>query len=219
MKDREGADDKSNGRTRGKSARAFWSLLVLAAVGYGAFNFVSADDSDTKMMDRATGAMPDDEKAFAKVAADYGGSKFIYANALQLVPMREDRAKAFCATVNEGAVKGWVGRVDGISATTRGDAILKLYIYGTGTVMVENWNEKTNANEDKFPVPRGTPLFATIAALKDLDLVRFDGELQPSGSDCFRTDGTASADQDGNLAPTMMSPTFMLRFSDMRKLD
>ena len=133
--------------------------------------------------------------------------------------MREDRAKTFCTAIPSRTVSGWAGRVDGISATTGGDAILKLYVYGPGTVMIENWNERTNAAEDKLSVSRRTSMFKTIAGLKALDLVRFDGEFQPSDSDCFRTDGTVSADQDGNLAPTMMSPTFMFRFTDIHKLN
>lgn len=194
-------------------------LIILLLCGFGVFHFLKdADNDDNKLMERAAAASPNDETAFVKLADYYGGSRYIDANVLQIVPMRKERAAAFCSAVKDGLVKGWVGRVEEVSATTRGDAILRLYLYGPGTVEIENWNERTNAMEDRLAVPQDSPMFATIAGLKSLDLVRFDGEFQSDDGDCFRTDASAKADQDGNLAPTMMSPKFMFKFADMQKL-
>ena len=207
---------------RGKSKRGIrtvFALLVLVVIGVFVVTFMGAIDNDDKLMQRATSAMPVDESHFTKITADFGGSKFIDANVLQLVPMRRARAKAFCSAVTDGQVKNWVGRAEAVSATTAGDAILHLYLYGPGSVEIENWNEKTNAIEDKMPIAQDSPMFSVISTLKSLDLVRFDGELQSHGNDCFRTDGSEQADEDGNLAQTMMSPTFVFRFTNVRRLD
>ena len=44
------------------------------------------------------------------------------------------------------------------------------------------------------------------------------GSFLPSQSDCFRTTGSETANKSGNLAETMMSPTFIFRWADVRPL-
>ena len=194
------------------------SLLVLLALGAGAVALLRAHSSDENMITMANDAAPADEKSFVQVVSDYGGSKFIYSKPLEAVPLRRQRAAAICAAVPRGVVSNWAGRVEEVSATNRGDAILRVYLYGGGSVDLENWNEKTNADEDKFPVPENSPVYTEISKLKRNELVRISGSFQPSQSDCFRTTGSRTANESGNLAETMMSPTFVFRWVGVRPL-
>lgn len=45
--------------------------------------------------------------------------------------------------------------------TTSGDAIIRVYLYGGGRTVLENWNEKTNAIEDKHESSEG-PHYLTL---------------------------------------------------------
>jgi hypothetical protein len=192
--------------------------LVLLALGGGAVSLLRACLSDEDRITVANEAAPPDEKSFMQAVSDYGGSKFIYSKPLEAVPLRRQRAAAICAAVPRGIVSNWVGRVEQVSATNRGDAILRLYLYGGGSVFLENWNEKTNADEDKFPVPENSPIYTEISKLEKNELVRISGSFQPSQSDCFRTSGSETANASGSLAETMMSPTFIFRWVGVRPL-
>jgi len=198
--------------------KQFVSLLVLLALGAGAVSLLRACSSDQNRIAVANEATPPDEKSFTQVVADYGGSKFIYSKPLEAVPLRRQRAAAICAAVPRGIVSNWVGRVEEVSATNRGDAILRLYLYGDGSVFLENWNEKTNADEDKLSVPENSPIYTEISKLEKNELIRFSGSFQPSQSDCFRTSGSETANQSGNLAVTMMSPTFIFHWGSVSSL-
>lgn len=198
--------------------KQFVSLLVLLALGTGAVSLLRTCSSDENRITMANEAAPPDQKSFVQVISDNGASKFIQAKPLEAVPLRRRRAAAICAAVPRGVVSNWVGRVEEVSATNRGDAILRLYLYGGGSVFLENWNEKTNADEDKFPVPENSPVYIEISRLETNELVRFSGSFQPSQSDCFRTTGSRTANESGNLAGTMMSPTFIFRWDSVRPL-
>ncbi len=198
--------------------KKFLPLLVLLALGAGAVSFQRARSSDENRISMANDAAPPDEKSFVQAVSDYGGSKFINSKPLEAVPLRRQRAAAICAAVPSGIVSNWVGRVEEVNATNRGDAILRLYLYGSGSVFLENWNEKTNADEDKFPVPENSPVYIEISKLEKNELVRVSGSFQPSQSDCFRTSGSSKANESGNLAGTMMSPTFIFRWDSVRPL-
>ena len=54
-------------------------------------------------------------------------------------------------------------------------------------VFLENWNEKTSANEDKFPVSDNSPIYTEISKLEQNELVRIGGAFLLSQRDCFRT--------------------------------
>ena len=166
----------------------------------------------------ANDAAPPDERSFVQVVSDYGGSKFIDSRPLEAVPLRRQRAAALCAAVPRGVVSNWAGRVEEVSATNRWDAILRIYLYGGGSVFLQNWNEKTNAIEDKFPVAENSPAFSEISKLERNALIKFSGSFQPNQSDCFRTTGSGSGNESGNLAETLMSPTFIFRWDDVRPL-
>jgi hypothetical protein len=154
------------------------SLLVLLALGAGAVSLLRACSSDENRLAMANEAAPPDEKSFVQAVSDYGDSKFIYSKPLEAVPLRRQRAAAICAAVPRGVVLNWVGRVEKVSATNRGDAILRLYLYGGGSVFLENWNEKTNADEDKFPAPENSPTYTEISKLVTSELVRISGSFQ-----------------------------------------
>jgi hypothetical protein len=202
----------------GETLKQIGPILVLLAFGVTALPFLRACSSDEEKITTAKEAAPPDEKSFLLAVSDYGGSKFIDSKPLEALPLRRQRAAAICAAVPHGVVSNWVGRVEEVSATNHGDAILRLYLYGDGTVFLENWNEKTNANEDKFPVPEGSPIYTEISKLDTNELVRISGSFQPDQSDCFRTVGSETADETGNLAATMMSPTFIFRWDNVSPL-
>ena len=195
------------------------TLLLLLGVGAVAIEFVRACASDEERITASTNAMPPNEKAFVQAVAEFGRSKFIYSSPLEAIQLRRQRAAKICALAAGPAVANWAGRVEEVGATNQGDAILKLYLYGGGTVFLENWNESTNAIEDKLPVAEGSPLFDAVSKLKTNDLVRFDGSFQPHHGDCFRTHGSETADMTGNLAPTMMSTVFIFKWSSVRPLN
>ena len=199
--------------------RKFFGLLVLLAIAGCVAQFIHADDADDDLIRTANEAMPQQEKEFVKAVGELGGDRFIDANALQGFDLRRQRALALCGIVPNRFVSDWVGRVEVTNATTIGDAILKLYLYGPNGSFIENWNERTSSIEDKFPISRGTPLFSSVEALKQYQLVRFSGEFQESAGDCIRTDGSTIADEKGNLAPTMMGPTFVFEFVKVSPLD
>ena len=73
--------------------------------------------------------------------------------------------------------------------------------------------------EDKFPVPENSSTYTEMSKLVKSELVRISGSFKPSQSDCFRTTGSRTADDSGNLAETMMSPTFIFRWAGVRPLN
>jgi len=117
----DGADEET--------LKKFPSFIMVLALGAVTFWLLRACASDEARITMANDAAPPDERSFVQVVSDYGGSKFIDSRPLEAVPLRRQRAAALCAAVPRGVVSNWAGRVEEVSATNRGDAILRIYLY------------------------------------------------------------------------------------------
>jgi hypothetical protein len=203
--------EKKSGHSKG--IKAILAVLFCIWAGTKLWNAHQSDNNSNSQMAEAT---PPDERLFLKISNDYSAKFLDETRSLAMVPLRAERAKALCAAFPSGAVRNWVGRIDDISSTTNGLAIVKLYL-GTGG-FVENWNTETNAIEDRLPIPIDSVMHQRLLEMKNADLVRFDGTIMLHRHDCLRDMTSDKADSGDSIYDVMSHPRLIIQFSDIRPL-
>lgn len=151
---------------------------------------------------------PADEAAFVEAVKSMGQAHRDAPNELKKSAIRTQRKAALSLALSgKRQFTGWVGRLVAMKTTSDGKAHVSIRV--AQKIHLKTWNNDLSDIGDKTLIEQTSPLFASIAELKENDIVRIDGELLPSKQDFVKE---TSLTEEGS----MTDPEFLVRFSSIR---
>lgn len=127
--------------------------------------------------------VPAPQAAFVRAVLD---AKKLYRDAdneLQKSAVRTSRKAAVSQIFARGKeVAGWLGTISDMGTTSDGKAHIKIELHGGGVHVSTHNNGLSDIGADTL-IGQDSPLFATLASLKEGDRVVFAGTLLPDGQD------------------------------------
>lgn len=172
--------------------RSFIGALALAAFG-GLIQQAMA----TEM----TVAMPSSQQQAIQAVVDGQAAYKGCVNALKCTSVKLTRDKAVSKATGRGKIVGWFGTIKAMNTTHEGDAYVEIAAPLEGLTLA-TWNNKFSDMNARTLIKAGSPLFERLADMEVGNWVIFSGQIK----------GEQSLTEAGSIA----SPTFTVRFSDIR---
>ncbi|WP_187278583.1 hypothetical protein [Methylobacterium sp. WL64] len=152
---------------------------------------------------------PVDQIAFQHIIDDARSRYENAKNGWVKEPVREEREKTLCENTKP-KFEGWIGKVNEISKTSKGDALFEIEIAK---------NTWLSANPDAFLIRKNHPFFPIMITLGVGDRVRIWGDLvRATGNtqsnmriDCYREDSILESG-------TMIRPEFLFILDAIEKI-
>lgn len=183
---------------------SFSGLLIIAAVvGYGYYKLHTWQAASVILDNR-----PAEQAAFVQVNEDAQAKYKNRANDLSISPLRRTRDGSICGMHLTNAVN-WVGTIHDISPSD--DQILMAVDIADG-IYLESFG---NAARDKgigTQIPKDSPVYRSLLALKEGQRVRFSGQFVANDSDCPLEN---SVTDDGSLR----EPEYIFKLSQIAPIE
>lgn len=127
-------------------------------------------------------------------------------NQIRLAEIKGDKTHAVCALLKSPDVHGWIGHVQEIHTSLLGDGVVTLKL--AQGVQVATWNNGISDFGDHTMIPKGSPLFNSLATLSIGQQVKFSGAFAPS-------DGCPQ-EQNFSTMGGLEHPVYVFRFTSIK---
>jgi TM2 domain-containing membrane protein YozV len=195
------------------------SLLVRLAHHSGGSSSSSANNSNASLEASASAtsstaapdqlALPADEKTFVSAVAGFIPQYNAAPNELKKSAVRAARKAKLQELAPTLEFNGWVGRLEEMVTTSKGNASLKISLPG-GPVSIVTQNNELSDIEDKTLIPIGSDLFNRIADLKTGTMVKISGRFISEEQDYIQE---MSITEEGSVT----EPEFVAQFNQVEK--
>lgn len=191
-----------------------WHLLMVLVLCFPLLA-CGGDDSEKKADKSAQTALmlPDDQKIFLEIMAQYKKDADKAANDLQVSALRKKRRNAISNILGENpCVKNWTGVLGALGELENGDVLMSVHLRGYGRPELEyivrlvTWTDQYSDKKDKTLVKKGSPLYKKLFNLKSGADVKFSGCFIKGKKDHARVLNDFSA---------MQRPYILFRFTDI----
>ena len=130
--------------------------------------------------------IPDDQAQFLSVIETYRRRFDDASNDMVRGALRPERAGDLCAALPDPAVRGWSGRIEGLSSTNDGQGVLQVRLSEQASIQTTNNTVSEAGYGMRTLIPPGSPLHKTIAAMRKGQEVVVDGAFLSDHNDCVR---------------------------------
>lgn len=156
--------------------------------------------------------LAEDQQRFVELVAESKDAYKDADNSIQEKRARQERSEALCKYFDgEYGVQGWKGEVAAIRTTMTDHAGIEVLIAKNLTLKTASTSLTFGSDTQKTLIDSETPLFDTVAGLKEGDRIEFDGRfLAGSEKDCLKE---VSLTESGS----MRMPEFMFHFGGIEK--
>ena len=152
-------------------------------------------------------AIPAEEKAFIEIVRGYITSYGDAANELKKSAVRVSRKQKLQELVSTLEFKGWIGRIDEMTTTSKGNAALSIKL-SNGSLMLQTYNNELSDLGDDTLIPINSDLFNRVANLKTGMTVKVSGNFLADDQDFIKE---GSITEEGS----MTEPEFIVKFTQV----
>jgi len=149
--------------------------------------------------------LPADEALFLKTIEEARAAYDAAPNEMARGATRPARMRRLCAIQPSPKVRAWVGTVEMLSSTSKGNGVLAVRL--SEHVLLHTWNIETGDVGTLIQV--GGKVFEAVSAMKAGAVVSVSGRLIQDDEDCFRETSVF-------VYGGMHSPDFLFRFDDVK---
>jgi len=154
-------------------------------------------------------SVPSEQKAFTDAVTSFISQYQSAPNELKKSAVRFSRKQKLQELLTSLDFNGWVGRIDKMGTTSKGNAYISVTLDGT-SIVTETYNNELSDIGDNTLIPINSELFNKVSDLKSGDQVKVSGHFLTEEQDFIKEN---SITEDGS----MTEPEFIVQFSQVGK--
>ena len=154
-------------------------------------------------------SLPSEQKAFADAVTSFISQYQSAPNELKKSAVRASRKQKLQELLPSMEFNGWVGRIEEMTTTSKGNACLKILLEGR-PIKIETYNNELSDIGDNTLIPMNSDLFNKVADLKTGMMVKVSGQFLSDEQDFIKE---ISLTEEGS----MTEPEFIVKFTQVDK--
>ena len=131
-------------------------------------------------------------------------------NQAQQGAARPMRARGLCRVLAGHVAQNWVGTVETVTGTEKGNRVLSVRI--APDIVIKTWNNSLSDAFDHTMIERNSRLFGSVSNLRAGERVMFSGKFPPSATDCIEESSLT-------LHDSLTAPEFIMNFQSIAPID
>jgi len=152
--------------------------------------------------------VPDRQKSFVALTADFERRFNSSANELQQNALRDERRTALLAVLPELSVTGWIGKITKLETNSEGRALVSVRV--SPNTSLTTWNNALSDLGSNTLIEKDSQLYGVLMNLKIGDEVKLSGRLFPSETDGFHETSVT-------IRGSMTDPEYLFDFHSVAK--